>query len=264
MFIPVVIWRSLPSINHGKIAGSSSHKSFGQLTPESAKRFIREAVDPQGQKVFQCTLCRMSTKHHFSMQRHMVIKHTRPSSHLCQYCQASFPNKFYLIKHISDRICMKDVMFDPWKWINICKTIFLFIIFKNIRYFWFCVFDFIIILWFLFCFVFEFYLVSLFLFFEFLGQEAFGLRFVRTKEGGLTYQCGLCGYLPNSSNKSIGYAKNRVTMHIRNVHSESTNVVCGGCSKRFKNKESLRVHRIKYCRDVDKVGSPIVAENAAQ
>jgi len=96
------------------------------------------------------------------------------------------------------------------------------------------------------------------------GQEAFGLRFVRTKEGGLTYQCGLCGYLPNSSNKSIGYAKNRVTMHIRNVHSESTNVVCGGCSKRFKNKESLRVHRIKYCRDVDKVGSPIVAENAAQ
>ena len=153
MFIPVVIWRSLPSINHGKIAGSSSHKSFGQLTPESAKRFIREAVDPQGQKVFQCTLCRMSTKHHFSMQRHMVIKHTRPSSHLCQYCQASFPNKFYLIKHISDRICMKDVMFDPWKWINIYKTFLLIIIFKNIRYFWFGVFDFLIILWFLFCFV---------------------------------------------------------------------------------------------------------------
>jgi len=81
------------------------------------------------------------------------------------------------------------------------------------------------------------------------GESHFALRFVRTKEGELTYQCGLCGYLPNSTNKSIGYAKNRVCMHIRNVHSEPTNVVCGGCSKKFKNKESLRVHKIKYCRD---------------
>ena len=87
--------------------------SFGPLTSDSAKRFVREIVDAQGQKVYQCTLCKMQTKHNFSMQRHMVIKHTRPSSHLCQYCQATFPNKFYLIKHISDRICMKNVMFDP-------------------------------------------------------------------------------------------------------------------------------------------------------
>jgi len=86
--------------------------SFGPLTSDSAKRFVREIVDAQGQKVYQCTLCKMQTKHNFSMQRHM-IKHTRPSSHLCQYCQATFPNKFYLIKQISDRICMKNVMFDP-------------------------------------------------------------------------------------------------------------------------------------------------------
>jgi len=77
----------------------------------------------------------------------------------------------------------------------------------------------------------------------------FALRFVRTSDGELTYQCGLCGYLPNSTNKSVGYAKNRVCMHIKNVHSEPTNVVCGGCSKKFKNKESLRVHKIKYCRE---------------
>ena len=92
-----------------------SISSFGPLTSDSAKRFVRETVDAQGQKVYQCTLCKMQTKHNFSMQRHMVIKHTRPSNHLCQYCQATFPNKFYLIKHISDRICMKNVMFDPWK-----------------------------------------------------------------------------------------------------------------------------------------------------
>merc|ERR1711974_148578 len=82
------------------------------------------------------------------------------------------------------------------------------------------------------------------------GSEGFALRFVRTKEGELTYQCGLCGYLPNSTNKSIGYAKNRVCMHIKNVHSESSNVVCPRCAKKFKNKESLRVHKIKYCRDL--------------
>ena len=115
----------------------------------------------------------------------------------------------------------------------------------------------------LFIFVYFCLLLSSFLFsFAFIlgsGPESFALRFVRTKEGELTYQCGLCGYLPNSTNKSIGYAKNRVCMHIRNVHSEPTNVVCGGCSKRFKNKESLRVHKIKYCRDEPKPGGNAAA-----
>merc|ERR1712020_453055 len=87
-------------------------------------------------------------------------------------------------------------------------------------------------------------------------NDHFALRFVKTQEGELTYQCGLCGYLPNSTNKSIGYAKNRVCMHIKNVHSEPTNIVCIGCSKKFKNKESLRVHKIKYCRDPDSVNVP--------
>ena len=87
-------------------------------------------------------------------------------------------------------------------------------------------------------------------------NDHFALRFVKTQDGELTYQCGLCGYLPNSTNKSIGYAKNRVCMHIKNVHSEPTNVVCKGCSKKFKNKESLRVHKIKYCRDPE-AGGPV-------
>merc|ERR1719400_1651395 len=82
-------------------------------------------------------------------------------------------------------------------------------------------------------------------------NDHFALRFVRTKDGELTYQCGLCGYLPNSTNKSIGYAKSRVCMHIKNVHSEPANVTCPRCAKKFKNKESLRVHKIKYCRDLN-------------
>jgi len=92
-------------------------------------------------------------------------------------------------------------------------------------------------------------------------NDHFALRFVKTQDGELTYQCGLCGYLPNSTNKSIGYAKNRVCMHIKNVHSEPTNVVCKGCSKKFKNKESLRVHKIKYCREQESAGptTPVAA-----
>ena len=119
-------------------------------------------------------------------------------------------------------------------------------------YIWFMVYFCLLLSLFAFLFSFAFILGT--------GPESFALRFVRTKEGELTYQCGLCGYLPNSTNKSIGYAKNRVCMHIRNVHSEPTNVVCGGCSKRFKNKESLRVHKIKYCRDVDTKSGNAAAE----
>ena len=49
-------------------------------------------------------------------------------------------------------------------------------------------------------------------------NDHFAPRFVKTQDGELTYQSGLCGYLPNSTNKSIGYAKNRVCMHIKNVN----------------------------------------------
>ena len=112
------------------------------------------------------------------------------------------------------------------------------------------------------CFFFSLVFFVCFIFLSFLviaetgGNDPshFALRFVRTKDGELTYQCGLCGYLPNSTNKSVGYAKSRVCMHIKNVHSEPTNVVCPRCAKKFKNKESLRVHRIKYCRDLNATG----------
>ena len=127
----------------------------------------------------------------------------------------------------------------------------------HVMYFWNWLLDDLVSRTFIFilAFLFTFWFFGIF-----AGQGApgpndhFALRFVKTQEGELTYQCGLCGYLPNSTNKSIGYAKNRVCMHIKNVHSEPTNVVCKGCTKKFKNKESLRVHKIKYCRDPENAG----------
>ena len=92
---------------------SASERSFGQITKASAKRFIREVVDAEGQKVYQCALCNMCTKHGNSIQRHMVIKHTKASTHLCHYCNSSFPNKFYLNNHLATKSCMRNVMFDP-------------------------------------------------------------------------------------------------------------------------------------------------------
>ena len=92
------------------LAGATS---FGPISKSSAKRFIRETVDAEGQKVYQCLLCNMCTKHGNSIQRHMVIKHTKPSSHQCHVCHTSFPNKFYLTNHIATKSCMRNVMFDP-------------------------------------------------------------------------------------------------------------------------------------------------------
>ena len=66
-----------------------------------------------GKRMFQCVLCNMATSHHNSIQRHMVIKHTKPSSHRCQYCQKSFTNKFYLTNHLASKSCMRNIMFDP-------------------------------------------------------------------------------------------------------------------------------------------------------
>ena len=102
-----------PSGGQSSDGQSSGGQSFGQFNKSSAKRFIRETVDQEGNKVYQCVLCNMCTKHGNSIQRHMVIKHTRPSSHQCQYCHTSFPNKFYLTNHIATKNCMRNVMFDP-------------------------------------------------------------------------------------------------------------------------------------------------------
>jgi len=93
--------------------GTKGATSFGPISKSSAKRFIRETVDAEGQKVYQCLLCNMCTKHGNSIQRHMVIKHTKPSSHQCHVCHTSFPNKFYLTNHIATKSCMRNVMFDP-------------------------------------------------------------------------------------------------------------------------------------------------------
>ena len=84
-----------------------------QLSVTSANRFIREITTSEGQHMFQCTLCNMTTQFGNSMKRHMVIKHTKPSSHSCQYCQKVFTNKFYLNNHLASKTCMRNIMFDP-------------------------------------------------------------------------------------------------------------------------------------------------------
>ena len=95
-------------------AGSSS--SLGQISKDSANRYIREVTDISGLKLFQCILCQMTTKHANSAYRHMVIKHTKkalPNQHCCQYCFKSFANKFYLTNHLASKTCIRNMKFDP-------------------------------------------------------------------------------------------------------------------------------------------------------
>ena len=87
--------------------------SLGQFDKSSANKYIRETYNENGKKMYQCKLCNMVTSFSQSINRHMVIKHTKPSIHTCPYCHRSFNNKFYLTNHIASKICMRNVMFDP-------------------------------------------------------------------------------------------------------------------------------------------------------
>ena len=87
-----------------------------RFSKANAHQFIKDSVDAQGNRVYQCKLCDMVTKFSQSINRHMVIKHTKPSEtgFNCPYCQRNFSNKYYLTNHTASRTCMKNMnlMFD--------------------------------------------------------------------------------------------------------------------------------------------------------
>jgi hypothetical protein len=65
-----------------------------------------------------------------------------------------------------------------------------------------------------------------------------------------SYQCGLCGYMPQGASDARPAAvKRRVLVHIKSVHSKSQNIECSLCGKSFKNSESCRVHMKVYCKN---------------
>ena len=97
--------------DHAQAQGSNP--SLGRYDKSSANKYIRETVDNEGRKVFQCKLCNMVTNFSSSMNRHMAIKHTKPNIHTCEYCHKTFNNKYYLTNHIARKECMRNVMFDP-------------------------------------------------------------------------------------------------------------------------------------------------------
>lgn len=84
------------------------------------------------------------------------------------------------------------------------------------------------------CFLF----ISLFWFFLVSGSEVcFAVHLVRSKEGHLTYQCGYCGFLPESS-MGLKYAKNLISRH----------TIGRGCIElqKIKSDKSLTVHKVEY------------------
>ena len=61
---------------------------------------------------FKCTLCGMCSKSKWSLQRHMILKHTKPTNDVCKYCKKVFKHKYYLKMHVNSRECLRDVLFD--------------------------------------------------------------------------------------------------------------------------------------------------------
>jgi len=79
---------------------------------------------------------------------------------------------------------------------------------------------------------------KLFSFIEVSGSEVcFAVHLVRSKEGHLTYQCGYCGFLPESS-MGLKYAKNLISRH----------TIGRGCIElqKIKSDKSLTVHKVEY------------------
>lgn len=75
--------------------------------------FLESCVNPEdNSRFYRCKLCGKVSAHAFSLRRHMIIKHSKPTIHTCQYCNKQFQNQFALRNHIYQKICLKNMRFD--------------------------------------------------------------------------------------------------------------------------------------------------------
>ena len=76
-------------------------------------QFLEMRVKPEdNSKYYRCKLCGKCSLHAFSLRRHMIIKHSKPVIHTCQFCSKQFPNQFALQNHIYQKTCLKNMVFD--------------------------------------------------------------------------------------------------------------------------------------------------------
>ena len=74
-------------------------------------QFMVALDGPDSRPIFKCTLCNNLSRFKWSMERHMVLKHTEPTNDVCQYCSKVFKHKYYLDLHIRARECLSKMMF---------------------------------------------------------------------------------------------------------------------------------------------------------
>ena len=60
---------------------------------------------------YKCTLCGKISKSKWSMQRHMILIHTKPTNDVCKFCSKVFKHKYYLNEHIRARECLSQMYF---------------------------------------------------------------------------------------------------------------------------------------------------------
>ena len=79
---------------------------------EDVMQFLVSAYDINGASGMKCTLCGKFGIFKHNMRRHMILKHTKPTVNVCKYCRRNFDKKFYLERHIRNRECLSDKLFD--------------------------------------------------------------------------------------------------------------------------------------------------------
>jgi uncharacterized Zn-finger protein len=76
-------------------------------------QFMENCINPEdNSKFYRCKLCGKISAHSFSLRRHLIIKHSKPTIHTCQFCSKQFQNQYSLQNHIYQKVCLKNMRFD--------------------------------------------------------------------------------------------------------------------------------------------------------
>ena len=86
---------------------------FLNFAGDDVMQFMTTTFNESGIAIgYNCTLCGKSMTKKYNMKQHMILVHTTPTREVCKYCKRVFSRKLYLNRHIQNRECLRNVMFD--------------------------------------------------------------------------------------------------------------------------------------------------------
>ena len=87
---------------------------FAEIFVEGADvlQYKRKITNELGEEIFNCMLCGKISKDNSNLRRHMIVMHSRPTNHPCNYCNEVFKNSYALRRHQRETCPMRNMPFD--------------------------------------------------------------------------------------------------------------------------------------------------------